>query len=38
MAYEDKPIPLFSHHFNQDPLVALPIELGIEDLLPRAEV
>jgi hypothetical protein len=38
MKYEDKPSWLFSHHFNNDSLVALAVELGIEDLLPGAEV
>ena len=38
MAFEDKSTGLFSHYFNDDPLVALPIELGVEDLLPGAEV
>lgn len=38
MGYEDKPSCLFSHHFNNHPFVALAIEFGVEDLLPRAEV
>src|ERR1700690_1330796 len=36
--YEDKPSCLFSHHFNDDSLVALAVEFGVEDLLPGAKV
>src|SRR5258708_16566956 len=36
--YEDKPSCLFSHDFNDDSLVALAVELGVENLLPGAEI
>src|ERR1700691_2434114 len=36
--YEDNPTFLFSHHFNNDSFVPLPIKLRIENLLPRTEV
>jgi hypothetical protein len=36
--YEDKSICLFSHYLNDDSLVALAVELGVEDLLPGAKV
>src|SRR5713101_290743 len=35
---EDKPSSLFSHHFNDDSLVALAVEFGVENLLPWSEV
>src|SRR6266446_883929 len=38
MNYEDKPSCLFSHDFNDDSFVALPVEFGIENLLPGAEI
>src|SRR5208283_3999273 len=38
MGYEDKPSCLFSHYLNEDSFVALAVELGIENLLPGAEV
>ncbi len=38
MGYEGKPSCLFSHHFNNDPFVALAVEFGVENLLPGAEV
>src|SRR6266446_8410064 len=38
MNYEDKPSCLFSHYFNDDSFVALAVEFGIENLLPRAEI
>ncbi len=38
MNYEDKPSCLFSHDFNDDSFVALPVEFGIENLLPWAEI
>ena len=38
MGYEDKPSCLFSHDFNDDSLVALAVEFGVEDLLPGAKV
>jgi hypothetical protein len=38
MNYEDKPICLFSHDFNDDSFVALAVEFGVENLLPWAEV
>ena len=38
MGYEDNPSSLFSHYLNDDAFIALPVELGIENLLPRSEV
>jgi len=38
MGYEDNPSQLFSHYLNDDALVPLPIEFGIENLLPGSEV
>src|SRR5258708_36047755 len=38
MNYEDKPSCLFSHDFNDDSFVALAVEFGVENLLPRAEI
>jgi Arc/MetJ family transcription regulator len=36
--YKHKPPRLFSHYLNDDPLIALSVELGVEDLLPRTEI
>ena len=38
LGYEDKPSRLFSHDFNDDSFVALPIEFGVEDLMPGTKV
>ena len=35
---EDKPSWLFSHYLYKDAFIALPIEFGVENLLPRTEV
>src|ERR1700692_3788105 len=36
--YKNKPSLLLSHYLNDDALVALAIELGVENLLPGAEI
>src|SRR3989440_5542993 len=38
MNYEDKPSCLFTHDFNDDSLVALAVEFGIENPLPWAKI
>ena len=38
MGYEDNPSRLLAHYLYDDPLIALPVKFGVEDLLPCAEV